>query len=60
MKKVRIIILIMILGSFLFMLSSCNTVAVYEKPGYGPPAHAKAHGVRYKQPKTVVLVDIQD
>ena len=55
--------LIAILGSFLFMLASCdsvNSMAIYERPGYGPPAHAKAHGVRNKQPKTVVLVDVRE
>lgn len=60
MKKTKIIILILILGSFLFMLASCETMTVYEKPGYGPPAHAQAHGFHNKQPKTIVLVDVHE
>ncbi|MEJ2647401.1 MAG: hypothetical protein P8016_03195 [Sedimentisphaerales bacterium] len=58
MKKIHILLLIVILGTFAIMLTSCETVAVYQKPGFGPPAHAPAHGVRHKQPKTVVLVDV--
>ena len=58
MNKLKIIVLIVILISCLFMVSSCDTVAVYGRPGYGPPAHAPAHGLRAKQPKTVVIMDV--
>lgn len=58
MKKINILFITLILASMLILLTSCETVAVYQKPGYGPPSHAPAHGVRNKQPKTVVLVDV--
>ena len=58
MKKIYILLIIVILSSFAIMLTSCETVAMYQKPGFGPPAHAPAHGLRNKQPRTVVLVDV--
>lgn len=58
MKKIYILLIIVILSSFVIMLTSCETVAMYQKPGFGPPAHAPAHGLRNKQPRTVVLVDV--
>ncbi|MBN2182634.1 MAG: hypothetical protein JW715_12040 [Sedimentisphaerales bacterium] len=59
MKKINICILITVLGSLLILLTSCETVNVYQKPGYGPPAHAKAHGLRNKQTKTIVQVEVK-
>ena len=58
MKKLHILLLIVILSSLVIMLTSCDTVAVYQRPGFGPPAHAPAHGLRNKQPKAVVIVDV--
>ncbi len=58
MKRINIFLLIMIAAALLFVLTSCESVAVYHRPGYGPPAHAPAHGFRAKQPHEVVLVDV--
>jgi hypothetical protein len=60
MKKINIFLLITILGFLAFLLTSCETVAVYRKPGLGrPPAHAPAYGLRKKQSNTVVVVDVK-
>ena len=58
MKKIHIFLLIVILGTFTLLLTSCDTVAVYQKPGLGPPAHAPAYGLRHKAPKTGVIVHV--
>ena len=60
MKKITTFLLILALGIFLILLSSCESVAVYQRPGYGPPAHAPAHGFRNKKPNTVVIFNAQD
>jgi predicted small secreted protein len=60
MKKINIFLLMAILGVLAILLTSCETVAVYKKPGFGrPPAHAPAHGLRKKQAHTVVVVDVE-
>jgi len=55
MRKMTIFLLVVILGSSVLMLTSCETLVVHHKPGLEPPAH----GLRNKQPKTVVLVDVK-
>jgi len=58
MKAIKLFLILLFLGFMLVFVISCETVALYEKPGYGPPAHAKAHGWRNKQHDTVVIVDV--
>ena len=50
MKPKRNIWFSIILGTVTVFLASCDTAAVYRGPsrGYGPPAHAPAHGHRRK------------
>ena len=58
MKAIKLFLILLFLGFLLSLLTSCETVAVYGRPGHGPPAHAKAHGWRNKQHDTVVIVDV--
>ena len=60
MKKINIFLLVVILSFMAILLTSCETLVVHQRPGWGPPAHAPAHGVRNKQPKTIVLVDVDN
>ena len=60
MNKYKKILITIVLSTLIVLLTSCDTVNVYQRPGYGPPAHAKAHGYRNKQPKAVVVLDVQD
>ncbi len=52
MRKLNIFLLVVFLGSLVIMLISCESSAVchwpWTKKGNGPPAHAKAYGVRGK------------
>ena len=45
------------------MLASCETSVVHQEPskrrGVGPPAHARAYGLRRKQPQAVIQVDVK-
>lgn len=60
MNKIKICSIIVILSLLAVLLSSCHTVTIRQRNGLGPPEHARAHGLRNKQPKTVVKVDIKN
>lgn len=57
MNSARTILVRLACGLTVILLASCESVSVYRTPiptpgpgrGYGPPAHAKAHGYRRKQ-----------
>ncbi len=57
MRKLNIFLLVMFLGSLVMMLSSCECLSFChwpgEKKGNGPPAHAKAYGLRGKEQAAV-------
>jgi hypothetical protein len=52
MRKLNIFLLVVFLGSLVMMLSSCECFSACnwwgKKKGNGPPAHAKAYGLRGK------------
>jgi hypothetical protein len=57
MDSARALLLRIACGFAVVFLASCDSVSVHRMPdptpgpgrGYGPPAHAKAHGYRHKQ-----------
>ena len=57
MRKLNIFLLMVFLGSLAVMLSSCESFSACnwwgKKKGNGPPAHAKAYGLRGKQQPAV-------
>jgi hypothetical protein len=63
MRKLIIFLLVVILSPLLIMLASCETSVVHQGPanrkGVGPPAHARAYGLRRKQPQAVIQVGVK-
>ncbi len=63
MRWLNIFLLVVFLGSLMVMLSSCESFSACNwwgnKKGNGPPAHAKAYGLRGKgQPTVNVNVNV--
>jgi len=48
MESKRNVLIAVVSVASLALLASCDTVAIHRRPGhgYGPPAHARAHGYR--------------
>ncbi len=57
MRKLNVFLLVVFLGSLVMLLASCESLSVCnwwgKKKGNGPPAHAKAYGLRGKEQAAV-------